>query len=388
VAVVLPAAQRKNKAPLILLMELETLLNQEKYSLPANNITGKPFVSFFEETIQHYISEIRTSGDLLDKIDIQLLDYAELTEAVTQLAKKTIELLKISLKNKPADNGFATMIDSVPVLQSNFGSSVHSVRKTDILFRSKFFDSTFLRTPDYFFHTPFHLNDKIKSTRFSPSGIPSLYLSNSLVLGYLETNANTLDTFQAVKFQANFETFLDLDFTKPDIKLKATDKKAYEEQLQIKALLFPLLLGCYTFKKDPDAAAPQEYIVPQLLTRWISEVNKLYLGIRYPTTKINALNKNFNGRFYNYVIPVRQYENEGFCKVLKNKLKISPVCSNIIHNSQINDYYNNEFSQKGFVNSEVKTIEWKNAQETYDTSEIGKMEFFLRHQLPVERITF
>jgi hypothetical protein len=370
-------------------MELEILLNQQKYSLPANNISGKPFISFFEDTMGEYLSDLIKSPDLLNGIHVQLLDYLDLYNAVEHLVKKITETIKLNLSNKIGYDDFVKTMNDTPILKSNFGSSSFAINRNNVLYRSKFFDTTDLKNQDYFFHTPFHLNDKVKSTRFSSSGIPSLYLSNSLVLGYLETKADSLNKFQSVKFQTKMsETFLDLDFTRPDATLKKNDISKFEEQLQTKALLFPLLFACYTLNKANDSAAPQEYIIPQMLTKWISESNKLYAGIRYPTTKIGAKNLNYEGKFYNYILPVIQYENEGFCPVLKNKLNISDVCSNFIHNIEILDFYKKEFNNYVKVNNEINSIEWGTTKFNYDISDIGKMEFYLKNKLITQKINF
>ncbi len=370
-------------------MELEILLNQQKYSLPANNISGKPFISFFEDTMREYLSDLKKSSDLLNGIHAQLLDYSDLYDAVEHLVKKITEAIKLNLSNKIGYDDFVKTMNDTPILKSNFGSSSFAIKRSDVLYRSKFFETTDLKNQDYFFHTPFHLNDKVKSTRFSSSGIPSLYLSNSVVLGYLETKADSLNKFQSVKFQTKLsETFLDLDFTRPDTSLKINDINKFEEQLQTKALLFPLLFACYTLNNSSDSAAPQEYIVPQMLTKWISESNKLYAGIRYPTTKINSKNLNYEGKFYNFILPVIQYENEGFCPILKNKLNISKVCSNLIHNHEILEYYNSDFPNFGKVNDEINSIEWETTKSIYDTSEIGKMEFYIKNKLISEKINF
>ena len=150
-------------------MDLEKLLNQQLYTLPASNNTGKPFITFYETIINNYISDIKTSSDLLKSYNQKILDYSDYYQSVEILAKKIPEILKLSLKGdiSKAYLEFDSMMKKTPILTNHFPSSIYSLKRTDVLYRAKFLKTSNLASQDYFFHTPFEHNNKVKSTRFS-----------------------------------------------------------------------------------------------------------------------------------------------------------------------------------------------------------------------------
>lgn len=151
-------------------------------------------------------------------------------------------------------------------------------------------------------------------------------------------------------------------------------------------MIFPILFCCYCQQNDPNAAAPQEYIIPQFLVRWVQENNKLYSGIKYPSIRIEGAN--YEGEFYNLIIPPIDIKDEGFCDKLKSSLLMSDVCSGSVHAMEINDFFLSEFPKIGVVNNLVKKIDWGSGSEYYEHTEVGKMEFYIKHKLDSIDIPF
>lgn len=370
-------------------MQLESILNMAEFKLPALNSTGRSFIVFAEQRMKEYVHRISTSPDLFDGCPPQLLEYKEFKDTVTYYADSLIHIIRVynHAKMDEAYKLFSTLMEGASIFVNNHPGAVHLINKNDIFYRCKYSDQPALKPITYFFHTPFELRHKVKSTRFSFNGFPSLYLTNSIVVGYKETRAISMDNFQGVKFQSLYPlSFLDLDYTRPSSNLKLSNPTLYDLQLQIKGMIFPLLFCCYCIQNDPDAAAPQEYIIPQFLVRWVQENNRLYSGIKYPSTRINGLN--YEGEFYNLIVPPIEIKDEGVCDKLKNRLHMSDVCSGSIHKLEIEDFFVTEYPKFGSINDSVKKIDWIAGSELYELTEVGKMEFYIKHKLVSKSIPF
>jgi hypothetical protein len=371
-------------------MRLEDLLNQPEYSLPARNNTGRPFLFFLNSTIESYLHKINSSQDLLEDYHSGLvLDLAEFKEIVNFYGSKIIEVIRYYNQYDivKATNTFNELMKPIaPIINNYEGAMFYSGRKADF-YRSKFFPTTDLQDKTRFFHTPYELSGKVSGTRFSPPGIPALYLANSLVVGYLEVRATSITTFQGVRFKPNSQlSFLDIDFNKPDIVLKTTKPDLYNEQMQIKGLLFPLLLACYTIQEGNGVVVPPEYIIPQFLTKWVRDNNRLTQGIKYSSTKISK--PPFSGTFYNLIIPTINVKEEGYCDELKKLFQMSDVCSGELHKADFDTTYNAEFFLGMNINPMIDKVELDNVISEYNATELGKMEFFLNRKLSVNKISF
>ena len=369
-------------------MHLETLLDEPEFNLPAVNTSGDPFVLFAEQRIELYIRLLTASfSDLFTNSPPKILDFREFMETVTEFGRGLLSVIRVANSMNPhlAYPQFKVLMDKMGFLVSGYPASLFFLEPMQCFFRCKHFPGD-LKAQDWFFHTGFHLRSVVTPTRFTPAGLPALYLTNALAVGYEELRAAEPDGFQAVKLKTKSNvrrSLLDLDYTRPLSALRATNQEEYDLQLQFKGLLYPLLLCCFT-QRNGGGAAPPEYIVPQYLLRWVME-SPFYSGIKFPSTRTRSAH--FQGNFYNLVIPPIEVLDTGYCPKLKNMFLISDVCGFTEHAAAIDGYYTDNFAPLTRVNPEVESIDWQSRLEIYDTSDLGRMEFYLKNQ-PVVPIPF
>lgn len=246
-------------------------------------------------------------------------------------------------------------------------------------FRGKNFNgSTSIKDKQFFFHTPFEYKRKVNSTRFSYPGFPALYLSNALIVNYLEVRCTNINEFQAVKYFVKTPVkLLELNYLNPSADLKTLDVDLYENLMQKKAMLYPLYALCFSIN-DTEDTAPEEYIIPQFLCRWQRD-NTSFDGIKYPSTKTNS--NNYKRLFYNLILPPKIINSTGFCDYLKSIVfNMSGVCSWSHHSSDIDSHFTNNYVPSLAINIDVDEIEWPSGTPVvYNNTEIGKMEFYMNN---------
>jgi len=231
-------------------MQLEAILNLDEFHLPAQNTGSETFTMFAERKIESYIRQIAISpGDLLTGFGSQLIDLHEYQQSVEQLGRGLISVMKKARSINPheAYPAFAEIMKKAGIFLTGHKGAIFIMKPRVAYYRAKpSTASTTLYPKSYFFH----VRPKVAVTRFAPAGVPALYLANSVIGGYIETRASQLDSFQWIRFHSRMPlSFLDLDYNKPDPLLRATDLDEYEQQLQIKGLIYPLLLCCTALKE-------------------------------------------------------------------------------------------------------------------------------------------
>jgi hypothetical protein len=192
------------------------------------------------------------------------------------------------------------------------------------------------------FHIPFENRYATKTNRFSVSGLPCLYLANSVYTCWEELDRPLFYQMAVSRFetyQKNFKYMdlaVDLWFLQwlfghetsnvgPNI-VKDAGFMALEKFLQ----LFPLYLACYTEVYNKHADFKPEYIFPQMLMEWV--VNSDWIdGIMYESTKTSRLKR--LGGFpnpkdaLNFAIPVRSQSETGFCSIISKNLRLTKPTS-------------------------------------------------------------
>lgn len=199
-----------------------------------------------------------------------------------------------------------------------------------------------MKTPFDLFHPPFQLRRSIGTNRFSISGYPSLYISKNLHTSYSECYpGNHNGIFHSIAFK-NVRPLYFVDFSKEKLLgnkilwdgLQSRAERGSEEDISgiIEYLgIYQLIIASHTkvdykpFYKDEVYHFKIEYIIPQIMLQWI-KINGLAVdGIRY---KSCTGNKKFPGEeHYNYVIPVRNGSQRGYCPSVTALFQSSPVYS-------------------------------------------------------------
>ena len=186
------------------------------------------------------------------------------------------------------------------------------------------------------FHIPFEQRDRVATQRYSFPGLPCLYFGRSLYVCWEEFGRPELSTVWASKFklQKN-ESLRVLDFgRRPEAIVTLAKRFSGVAPPKIEfasayAKLWPLIAAC-SMKRRPDSQKGfvVEYIIPQLLLRWVieqqnsapSSATPTLDGIRYFSTHIDDHKVNLAGM--NYVFPIRKRSTSGFCSVLKSKFQM------------------------------------------------------------------
>ncbi len=194
------------------------------------------------------------------------------------------------------------------------------------------------------FHVPFENRYTTKTNRFSLSGLPCLYLSNSIYTCWEELGRPLFYQMAVSRFEPYRKNFKYMDLTVDlwflqslfgDEIPRLTENLDHLKEAGFIALerflqLFPLYLACYTEAYNKQADFKPEYVFPQMLMEWV--VNSDWIdGIVYESTKTERLKK--TGGFpnpkdtLNFAIPVRSNFETGFCNVISKNLRLTKPTS-------------------------------------------------------------
>jgi hypothetical protein len=97
------------------------------------------------------------------------------------------------------------------------------------------------------------------------------------------------------------------------------------EELWKHLIVWPLNASCSFKVLDRESSFKPEYIIPQLVLQIVRNEQK-WDGIRFSSTHIDLHEmKTAKGHFYNYVIPVKENKDEGYCDKLTNMFEMTHV---------------------------------------------------------------
>ena len=179
------------------------------------------------------------------------------------------------------------------------------------------------------FHVPFQNRKNIGTTRFSIPGFPCLYLSDSLHTSWSECIDDEDTPFHSTCFQNHRPLYI-VDLAPLNFIIEKNGGKLpnplYNKTDSKKIIidytyLYPLIFAChskikYAPKYPGEIQFKSEYIIPQLLMQWYREQKLMVDGIRY--LSCTSEKKFPRGKFgkFNYVIPVTECNETGFCDKL------------------------------------------------------------------------
>ena len=300
-------------------MSLIDILNADQFTFPLVNNNGSTFKSFLEKLYSDYIKALRDDKNLFEGLEQFTLTQPEIIEHVERSCDHLLNILD-AVRGDNYDNASLLFHIFITKNKNFINTQVVDIEKDKSYFRARKIDSAKvspanLMAQNYFFHCPFDKVRYVKSTRFASLGSPVLYLSNSVIGAYLETKSTSLENLQVVKFEFS-KTIRCLSFLYSN-PTKDLPINKYSELYSLKGLLFPLLAACYTKNIDGTAPAPEEYIIPQILSRWNRFENDID-GIKYESTKVNS--KNYKKMFYNFIVPPKTTPNTGYCPKLKKDI--------------------------------------------------------------------
>lgn len=164
------------------------------------------------------------------------------------------------------------------------------------------------------FHVPFELVRKIGNNRFSISGYPCLYLSNTIWACWEEMKEPAMEDFctSLVKPTKEIE-LLDLRFPNTVNKNQTIERVLYS---------LPLIIACSVEVEYPDDPYKPEYVLPQIVMLALVNHGK-YQGCSFTSTKKID---NFDwpdDLLCNIAMPVKCVNEKGLCPKLTDSFLIS-----------------------------------------------------------------
>lgn len=161
-------------------------------------------------------------------------------------------------------------------------------------------------------------------------GYPCLYLATQIELCWYECGKP--DQFYVSKFEIPKgvnNTLKLIDFSQKLCELKHSficwfnnekDKDKVRKYLLKYLYTYPLRAACSVTVEHPEGRFKEEYIIPQLLLQWIRK-DKDFYGIKYESCKPPDEVRRIGG--YNLVLLTKDFDKEGYDKILRNNVKIS-----------------------------------------------------------------
>lgn len=163
------------------------------------------------------------------------------------------------------------------------------------------------------FHVPFELVRKIGNNRFSISGYPCLYLSNTIWACWEEMKEPTMEDFcTSLVKPTRYIELLDLRF--PNTK--------YNQALEDVLYTLPLIIACSVEVEYPDDPFKPEYVMPQIVMLALVNHDR-FEGCSFTSTKKID---NFDwpdDLLCNIAMPVKCVNETGLCPKLSDNFLIS-----------------------------------------------------------------
>ncbi len=258
-------------------------------------------------------------------------------------------------------------------------------------YRMRICESSSLSRKDMF-HVPFQQRNLISQGRYSISGVPCLYISDSVYTCWEELNRPNLNKCFISRVDLIDDSLRFLDFswqpkrfftiTNSNIKSELNEKKIsyFKKRLQNYYLIWPLLFITTINPNTKNSRFNPQYIISNLLMEWISR-NEDIDGIKYFSSKIESDPIDFRASFTNIAIPVRSNNTSGYCDTLSEKISITdPILGNE-HQSRV--YSNNmdqgrdKFKWLSNFGCAIADFEMDNKKTIYMNTVFGKLEFEL-----------
>lgn len=206
------------------------------------------------------------------------------------------------------------------------------IKKESITYRARedSEDKFKMPTKEDMFHVPFHLRGKVGNERYSVSGLPCLYVGDSLYACWLELGGPDASSFNCalVRVIKDLQVF-DMAKLADSYRKYKSDSGTFKEKLFL--IVIPLMLLSSFKVRDKSAIFKPEYVIPQLLTQWLIEKFHLnrgktnLIGVRYYT---NATKVDFEGPttlYVNYAFPVLSSSKSGSCEGLNEYFNVEKI---------------------------------------------------------------
>ena len=301
-------------------MKLVELFDEDIIRLPITQDSKEGFRKALFHDLDTYEVLIRkldfSEFGSIHSFDVQIKPVVELIKGI----KASVDLY---LNGYPAES-YSTLKKAF-----DMGMFSHLTNDTlgagECLYRFRRKDGNYPLTQKELFHIPFHSRIKVDTQRYSIPGFPSLYAANSTYVAWEELQRLPMEELQAAMLKTMKPiSFFDLTtdiYLNHSVDLTPMDPSEVWKHL----VVWPLIASCSIKVRDRESPFKPEYIIPQLMLQIIRSENK-WDGIKFSSTHIDRnVMKMAKGEFYNYVLPVKKNDDEGYCSELCDMFQMSEV---------------------------------------------------------------
>ncbi len=303
-------------------MKLVEIFDENIIRLPIYQNANDSFRKGLFDKLDEYLNLVKT----LDFLEFGIIHSFDLQiKPVVELIKGIKESVDLYLGGRPSD--------AYVNLKKSFDMAMFSHLTNDTLgvgeclYRFRRQSGNYPLSQKELFHIPFHSRVKVDTQRYSIPGFPSLYAANSIYVAWEELQRLPIEELQAARLETiKPVTFFDLS---TDVYLNRSSNLISMDPNDVwkHLIVWPLIAACSIKVRDKNSPFKPEYIIPQLMLQVIRTENK-WDGIKFSSTHIDRnVMKKAEGTFFNYVLPVKNNKDDGYCDELCGMFHMSDVLS-------------------------------------------------------------
>ena len=307
---------------------LASFLESPAASLPASYEEG--FEEHVQERFERYFKDLDALGGKAVAPD----DWKDRLRASRNCANELVTVIRAWLTSRPdeAVQRFAEALKSVEYDLKTLVSDPVTDGKLGPIFRVRVGPLAAGFSRRDLFHIPFDKRDRVRTQRYSFPGLPCLYAGRSTYVCWEEMGRPDLAHIWVSRLVPAREIrVLDLAHRPQlvaaglDEELRSRGNGMPTRMAEAHAIVWPLLAAC-SVKRPRDAASgfAVEYVVPQLLLRWIMNPPEGWEridGLRYFSTRVNHRDVGLHGT--NYVFPAGSPDPDGVCRRLRRMFTLT-----------------------------------------------------------------
>lgn len=359
-------------------MTIFEILEEYRFSLPDRN-NDKTYLEIFIDEMNLYTSLLEKLQDFdIHQEKKRTVSSKYIFEQAMRIAKDIVKILGLYSQGKPFE-AYLQLKEMIENPETNL--KIHSILGEVNFYRVRNGNTNSNFSKEDLFHIPFELTRKVSNQRYSISGFPSLYLSDSIYTCWEEMRRPDIDNLYCSRFELRkFISLLEIPNPQEEINRYVSENKIIEgvigNGLDSLLINWPLYFACSIKVKYPHEPYKVEYVLPQLLLQYVRSNIKID-GIKYFSTNIDYDNDNIKGTFNNYVFPIKTFDEKGYCNELKKMFSITEPESkklNDISSATITLLYKHDNSES-FAVEEIEIINGKSIP--YNNTVFGALEIGL-----------
>jgi hypothetical protein len=260
----------------------------ETFGLPNSQKDNDYFPDFLRNLLESY-SDFYTKN-FVDKVDDKVpFDGGNknvIINKIVQLSNAINETVRLHYEGKVQESSINLFKTLDELLFDDVGLAV-KVKNESVFYRARANTGEHFERMDLF-HIDFKLRHIVSTNRYSIPGFPALYLGDTTYVCWEEFNQHRLRDLWFVKLE-NKEELNVLKIQRIEDFLMELEE--IDESFQLTFLLrylitFPLSLACTVRVNKPNGNFKPEYIIPQLLSEYVSKKEEID-GVKFPSTKVD-----------------------------------------------------------------------------------------------------